>query len=109
MTPTWLVIHRVMSTPDKGGHRVQLPGVILPFKVRASDRAAAEAQVKASTIEGGRLAVGRLEVVAECSWNLMSAAERARLLGDYTPPDETREQKLRRLNAIRGPRRRRSA
>lgn len=109
MTPRWMVIHRVMSTPDKGGHRVELPGVILPFTVKANDRTCAEAAVKAATLEGGRLAEGRLDVVAVCSWNLMSAAERARLLGAYTRPDETREQKLRRLNAIRGPRRRRSS
>lgn len=109
MSAVWLVIQRLRSAPDKGGHRVELPGVVLPWTVRADDRDGAIAAAKAATLEGGRLAEGRLEVVAACSWALMSEAERARLLGDYAPPDETREQKLRRLNAIRGPRRRRSA
>jgi len=94
----WFVIVRRTAKRDKGGHSIELPGAI-EGSVVAPDRASALPAAIASVRAQGIL--GRVEVIAACSWRQMSNAERQRLLGDFTPPDETKEVKSLRRDAAR--------
>lgn len=81
----WHVIERRMAKGENG-HKVELPGTMVST-VLAPDRTIALRRARALGL------VGRVEVVAECSWQQMSHAERDRLLGNFVPPAETKETK----------------
>lgn len=92
----WLIIERRMSKPMQGGHKIELPGLLhANYEIEAPDRTEALRIARRLHLQG------RVEVVAEVSWRLMSEAERDRRLGNFTPPDETKEAKALRRSATR--------
>ena len=92
----WRVIVRRLVRQEKGTHHIELPGTFAGA-VEAENRATA-LRLAQQQYQPAR---GRVEVVAECSWDLMTQAERDRLLDDFTPPDETKELRALRRAAVR--------
>jgi hypothetical protein len=87
----WLIIQRRRGSPKKYGPSVELPGVVAPHQVEAPDKGAAMLAAR------GAYPGVTVDVVAQVSWNQMSAAERNRYLGNYEKPDETHEMRSARL------------
>jgi hypothetical protein len=74
----WLIITRRMGRRPQGGPNIELPGE-LDGTVHAATRMNAQKRAERS-----RPGV-RVEVIAECSWRLMSSVERDRMLGIGLP------------------------